>query len=131
MTQQENCKKSAKNRDYKFISKNHQNKRCVKTTNCSTNEVSYYNSMYSIQQYLRINVGIVKMVCEGLNNCKTDISKKNHCIYIFEYIKPSELPDNYRKSANKRPKRVTDEDKKQTLKNGNKKIIHVFGVIKQ
>ena len=87
--------------------------------------------MYSIQQYLRINVGIVKMVCEGLNNCKTGISKKNHCIYIFEYIKPSELPDNYRKSANKRPKRVTDEDKKQTLKNGNKKIIHVFGVIKQ
>ena len=30
MTQQENCKKSAKRRDYTFAAKNHQNKKCVK-----------------------------------------------------------------------------------------------------
>ena len=33
--------------------------------------------MYAIQQYLGINAGIVKMVCEGINRCKTGISKKN------------------------------------------------------
>ena len=30
ITQQENCKKSAKRRDYTFAAKNHQNKKCVK-----------------------------------------------------------------------------------------------------
>ena len=48
MTQQENCKKSAKRRDYTFAAKNHQNKKCVKATNSDTNEVSYYNSMYAV-----------------------------------------------------------------------------------
>ena len=28
MTHQENCKKSAKSRDYTFVAKNHQNKKC-------------------------------------------------------------------------------------------------------
>ena len=68
--------------------------------------------MYAIHQHLGINPGIVKMVCEGLNNCNTGISKKDGS----KYVKPSDLPDNYKKSANKRPKRVTDEDKKQNLK---------------
>ena len=76
MTHQENCKKSAKRRDYTFTAKNHQNKKCVKATNSDTNEVSYYNSMCAVQQHLSINAGIVKMVCEGINNCKTGISKK-------------------------------------------------------
>ena len=76
MTQKENCKKSAKGRDYTFLAKNHQNKKCVKATDCETNEVTHYNSMYAVQQHLQINVGIVKMVCEGINNCKTGISKK-------------------------------------------------------
>ena len=72
--------------------------------------------MYAIHQHLGINPGIVKMVWEGLNNCNTGISKKDGSKYTFEYVQPSKLPDNYKKSANKRPKRVTDEDKKQTLK---------------
>ena len=76
MTQKENCKKSAKGRDYTFTAKNHQNKKCVKATDCETNEVTYYNSMYAVQQHLQINAGIVKMVCEGINHCKTGISKK-------------------------------------------------------
>ena len=75
MTQQENCKKSAKRRDYTFAAKNHQNKKCVKATNSDTNEVSYYNSMYAVQQHLSINAGIVKMVCEKINDRKTGISK--------------------------------------------------------
>ena len=113
LTQKDNCKKSAKNRDYKFVAENHKNKKCVKAINIETNEVSYYNSMYAIQQHLGINAGIVKMACEDINNCKTGKSKKDGKSYNFEYIKQDELPDNYLKSANKRPRRVSDEYKKK------------------
>ena len=80
-------------------------RKCVKATNINTNEVSYYNSMYAIQQHLGINAGIVKMVCEGLNNCKSGISKKDGCSYTFQYIKQDELPDNYKKSLNIKTKK--------------------------
>ena len=113
MSQQENCKKSAKRRDYTFVAKNHQNKKCVKATNSDTNEVSYYNSMYAVNQHLGINAGIVKMVCEKINSCKTGISKiDNHC-YKFEYVNKQDMPDNYKKSANIRSNRVPVEDKKK------------------
>ena len=42
LTQQENYKKSAKDRDYTFGTKNNENRRCVKATNKNTNEVSFY-----------------------------------------------------------------------------------------
>ena len=116
MTQKENCKKSAKGRDYTFTAKNHQNKKCVKATDCETNEVTYYNSMYAVQQHLQINAGIVKMVCEGINHCKTGISKKDNCYYKFEYVKKDDMHDNFKKSANKRSNRVSDEDKKKHRK---------------
>ena len=113
MSHQENCKKSAKRRDYTFAAKNHQNKKCVKATNCDTNEVPYYNSMYAIQQHLSINAGIVKMVCEGINRCKTGISKKDNCYYKFEYVNEQDMPADYKKSANIRSNRVPVEDKKK------------------
>ena len=113
MTQQENCKKSAKRRDYTFAAKNHQNKKCVKATNSDTNEVSYYNSMYAVQQHLGINAGIVKMVCEKINGCKTGISKIDNHSYKFEYVNKQDMPDNYKKSANIRSNRVPVEDKKK------------------
>ena len=116
MSHQENNKKSAKRRDYTFAAKNHQNKKCVKATNTDTNEVSYYNSMYAVHQHLGINVGIVKMVCEGINNCKTGISKQDNCHYKFEYVKKEEMPDDHKKSANVRPIRVPVEDKKKHQK---------------
>ena len=94
MTQQENCKKSAEDRDYKFAAKNHQNKKCVKATNCDTKEVTCYNSMYAVQQHLGINAGIVKMTCEKINYCKTGISKKDGCSYKFIYVNKEDLPDN-------------------------------------
>ena len=62
ITQKENCKKAAKGRDYTFAAKNHQNKKCAKTIDCETNEVTYYNSMYAVQQHLQVNAGIVKMM---------------------------------------------------------------------
>ena len=113
MTQQENCKKSAKRRDYTFAAKNHQNKKCVKAIDCETKEVSYYNSMYAIQQHLGINAGIVKMVCEKINDCKTGISKIDNHSYKFEYVNEQDMPADYKKSANIRSNRVPVEDKKK------------------
>ena len=94
VTQQENCKKSAVKRDYAFVKDNHKNRKCIKAINQNTEEVSYYRSMYAAQQRLGINAGIVKMVCEGLNLCKSGISKKDGQRYRFEYINADELPDN-------------------------------------
>ena len=92
VTQQENCIKSAKKRDYTFVKYNHENKRCIKAINQSTEEVTYFNSMYAAQQHLSINAGIIKMVCEGLNKCRSGISKKDGQRYIFEYINADEVP---------------------------------------
>ena len=121
MTQQENCKKSAKRRDYTFAAKNHQNKKCVKAIDCEIKEVSYYNSMYAIQQHLGINTGIVKMVCEKINDCKTGISKIDNHSYKFEYVDKQDMPDNYKKSANIRSNRVPVEDKKKHKKEAMKR----------
>jgi len=112
VTHQQNYKKSAKERDYLFVAKNHKNKKCVKAINKTTTEVTCFKSMYAVHQHLGINVGIVKMACEGLNNCKSGMSKKDGCYYTFEYIKDDDLPINHKKSANIRPRRLADEDKK-------------------
>ena len=45
--------------------------------------------MHAVQQHLGINAGIVKMVCEGINNRKTDISRIDGHHYKFEYRKSS------------------------------------------
>ena len=66
--------------------------------------------MYAVQQRLSINAGIVKMVCEGINNCKTGISKKDAHQYKLEYIQKEDMPDDYKKSVNKRPRKEADED---------------------
>lgn len=116
MTQQQNCKKSAQDRDYTFVAKNHQNIKCVKAINQNTNNVLYFNSMYAAQQHLGINVGIIKMVCEGLNNCKTGKSKKDNDSYKFEYVKRDDMPDEYIKSSKLGKKRLflsLDEEKRK------------------
>ena len=113
ITQQQNCKKSAKDRDYTFAAKNRENRKCVKATNKNTNEVTYFKSMYSVNQHFDINAGIVKMVCEGLNNYKVGVSKKDGNSYTFQYIKQDDLPADHKKSANIRPQRVSDDDKKK------------------
>ena len=110
VTQRANCKKSARKRDYTFAANNFQNRRCVKAMNKTTQGVVFFNSMYAVQQRLSINTGIVKMVCEGINNCKTGISKKGAHQYKFEYIQKEDMPDDYKKSANTRPRSVADED---------------------
>ena len=61
------------------------------------------------------------MVAEGLNYCKSGVSKIDGCSYKFEYIKQEELPDNYKKSANIRPKRFSEEERKKNQKEAIKK----------
>jgi len=95
MTQQENCKKSANNRDYTFAANNHKNKKLVKSTCIETGEIDYFHSLYSIERDLKINCGIVKMCCEKLNRVKSGKSKLNGMSYKFEYI--DALPDDYNK----------------------------------
>lgn len=75
VTQQENWKKSAKKRDYSFVANNHANRKSVMATNVETKDEIYFKSMYAAQKQLGINAGIVKVVCEGPNQCRTGISK--------------------------------------------------------
>ena len=82
MTQQENCKKSAKNYDSSFFAIRSDGKR-VKAINLKTNKVSYYKSLYSAQQYLGIDRSAISMCCRGIQ--KTSKSKNNGCRYAFEY----------------------------------------------
>ena len=117
-----NIEKSDGRRDYTFVAENHKNKKCVKATNIDTNEISHYNSMYAISQHLGINAGIVKMVCEGLNHCKTGISKRDNFHYKFEYVNEQDMPDDFKKSANKRTCKVLAEDKKKTSKGSFEKM---------
>ena len=65
--------------------------------------------LHATQQYLGIVAGIVSMCCQGINNCKSGISKKDGQRYKFEYVKKEDLPDDYNKSMNIRPKRVSDK----------------------
>ena len=115
LTPSENNKKAATNIDYTFIANNHKNRKCVKATNIETGEVTYYYSLYATQQHLGINHGTIKRVCESWYGYKSGVSKKDGHSYTFEYIKEEDLPENYFKSANIRPRRVSDEDKKNRL----------------
>ena len=121
MTQQENCKKSAKGRDYLFLAKSYKNNRCVKAINIETNEITYYNSMYATQQHLGINAGIVSMCCQGINNCKSGISKKDNQRYKFEFVKKEDLPDDHESSFIRRQRASSDEERKRRQKENIKK----------
>lgn len=112
LTPSENCKKAAIHRDHSFFAQMRKNRKCVKATNCSTHEITYFNSFYSIKQHLDISAGTVKHVCDGGLYHKSGISKKDGHRYTFEYIKEEDLPKDHKKSANIRRK-LSDEDKKK------------------
>lgn len=56
------------------------------------------------------------MLCEGINNCKTWISKLDGQHYNFEYVTQKEMPTDYKKSANIKPHKYTIEETKQMQK---------------
>ena len=81
-------------RDYSFVKNNHKNSKFVKAINLDRdNEETFYNSLHTVSEHLGVNSGIVKMVCEGLNNCKSGVSKMDGTRYRFEYI--DQLPPDY------------------------------------
>jgi hypothetical protein len=109
MTKIQKHEEIEKNEDYALIVRNLSNRKYVRAINCNNDTESFYNSLYAVNQHLGINVGIVKMVCEGLNNCKSGISKVDGCRYKFNYISKEELPEDHKKSAHKHPKRKIDK----------------------
>ena len=113
LTSSENSKKAAENRDYSLTAEKFKNRRCVKPSNHNTGEVLYFYSIYATEQHLGINRGIIRMVCDGVNYRKSGISKKDGQSYSFEYIKEEDLPKDHKKSANKRPRKASDEEKKK------------------
>jgi hypothetical protein len=106
ITNRQNCRKSAKNRDYSFAAKNHENRKYVRAVNCVNDVESFFSSLYAVNQHLGINAGIVKMACEGSNNVKSGTSREDGCVYVFNYITKEELPENHKRSANVRPKKI-------------------------
>ena len=64
---------------------------------------------YAVNQHLGIKN--VWNICDGRNGLKSSLSKKDGYRYTFEYVKEEDLPDNYMKSLNIRPRKVSDEDK--------------------
>ena len=119
--------RSGKNRDYSFAAKNHQNKKCVQATDVVTGMKTFYNSLYSAQQHLSINAGLIKMISECKNGCKIGASKKDGNMYKFEYIEHSQMPKNYKKASDVRPIKFTEEEKRirkiESLKKWQKKRI--------
>jgi hypothetical protein len=86
ITQQENCKKSAKTRDYTFVGKNWSNKKNICATNKETGEKIYFKSLYQCSKELGINAGVISMCCQGLNGVKSGKSKTTNAVYKFEYV---------------------------------------------
>mgnify|MGYP001796519334 CR=1 FL=1 len=114
VTHQENCKKSAINRDYNFTKNNYKNKRCIKAINIANKEELYFNTISAVQQNLGINAGVIKNVCESNNYYKTGKSKINNNIYNFHYIKREDLPESHircTRTGLKRTRLLTKEEK--------------------
>ena len=88
LTNQENCKKSAKNRDYSYYRKN---PKCVKAINIETKEITYYKSIYATKQDICVNSRCVMDCCLGIY--KSSTSKKNGQKYRFEYVKKEDIPE--------------------------------------
>ena len=78
-------------------------------------EITYYNSQYAAQENLIINAGLIKMIAENINNCKSAFSKNDNNQYTFQYINEDQLRENYISSSKTGPKRqklLTEEEKK-------------------
>ena len=81
VTASENCRKSAKNRNFSCYRKNPKK---VLAVNLKTKAETNFNSLYSVSKMLGINPGQVSMICCGIH--KTATSKINGHKYNFRYI---------------------------------------------
>lgn len=85
MTQQENCLKSARNRDLSFVL-NRSSKKLVKVINLTTKEVHYFPSLHSVNKELGASAGLVKFICYKKYGYKTAQSRFEDYRYTFENI---------------------------------------------
>lgn len=108
LTHQQNCKKMARSQDCKFKVGT---AKCVKAININTNKKSYYSSIHAAQQHLGICRASISKICSGVR--KSSLSMRDGDRYTFKYIKKEDLPVNHKKSANIRPRRVSDEEKRK------------------
>ena len=81
VTASENCRKSAKNRNFSCYRKNPKK---VLAVNLKTKAETNFNSLYSVSKMLGINPGQVSMICSGIH--KTATSKINGQKYTFKYL---------------------------------------------
>ena len=118
ITPKENFQKSAKNHDCSDMFKT---VKCIKATNLSTNNVSYFNSIYSCSKLLGVNAGIIYHICNAVPYYKSGKSKMDGCSYKFEYIEKSDIPYSIESAKIGRPKLILScEDKKDR----HKKAVH-------
>ena len=83
VTASENCRKSAKNRNFSCYRKNPKK---VLAVNLKTKAETNFNSLYSVKKILGINPGQVSMICEGIKYCKKATSKVDGQKYSFRYL---------------------------------------------
>ena len=90
-----------------LIKKDYKQKKCVKAANTSNKEVVYFDSVYSVGQHLDMMVGEIRLVCDG--KLESVISRRNGCIYIFEYVEEN-LPVKYiRLSGSEKKRKLIEE----------------------
>ena len=82
VTASENCRKSAKNRNFSY----RKNPKKVLAVNLKTKAETNFNSLYSVKKILGINPGQVSMICEGIKYCKKATSKVDGQKYSFRYL---------------------------------------------
>lgn len=85
MTASDNRKKACVKRDFSFTKTNHTRVRPIIAINQETNEESEYKSMYATCKATGVNAGIVKMVCDGSNRCKSGNSKHDGVNWTFRF----------------------------------------------
>ena len=81
VTASENCRKSAKNRNFGIY---RNNPKKVTAINLFTKKETNFNSIYSVSKILDINPCQVTMICSGIY--KTATSKINGQKYSFRYL---------------------------------------------
>ena len=72
------------------MSKQEMLKQVIRATCKETDTNRFFQSMYYAGQQLGINPGIIKMVCDKQNKCKSGKSKKDQMNYTFAYVQPTE-----------------------------------------
>ena len=82
----ENNKKSTVNKNYTFLKDIRKKPKSVLAINLITKAESNFKSLYSAGKMLGINPAQVRMICEGINYCKSANSKVDGCKYSFRYI---------------------------------------------